>query len=490
MSVQAFASLPMRSLVTLVALCFTLFVSLPTTAIASMTVKEEQELGDKLAREIQQKLDMVNDPLVREYVNEIGRHIIEAAQDRRFDYRFYVVKEQEPNAFAIPGGHIFISSGLIRLVDTEDELAGVIGHETGHSVLRHIDKAIARAKRISLVTLAAVIAGAFLSKDAKGAATLTTGAMAMAQSLMLKYSRENEVEADHKGMKYLTDAGYDSQAMVVFLKKIYRWQRFSSSDVPTYLATHPGIDSRIAYLSDTFTTTPKSLTPHPPPAGDLEKVQIRLLLNEKGGMEGINTFSLLLKEKPGDTNALYGLGVSYVMVGRANEAITALSKALQSAPGDGYIMRELGIAYFQAQEVDKAIDALQAASSAFPHDTNLLYYLAQGYQEKGRWDQALSFYQRVLELDPQRVEIHYNLGVVYDKKGLLGPAHEHFGLYFKEKGERETALFHFRKALEHTQDGEKRRQLEGLIRECEGKERRDKKPDKPPMSTAPPAAIK
>ena len=467
MSLQIFTSLPMRSIVTLVALCFTLSISLPTAGIASMTVEEEQELGDKLAHEIQQKLDMVNDPLVRAYVDEISRRLVEEARDHRFHYRFYVVKEQAPNAFAIPGGHIFITSGLIRLVDTEDELAGVIGHEIAHGVLRHIDKAIDRARRISLATLAAVIAGAFLSKDAKGAATLTTGAMAMAQSLMLKYTRDNEVEADQKGIQYMTDAGYDSQAMVTFLKKIYRWQRFTSPDVPTYLSTHPGIDSRIAYLSDTFGTAPKSLATHPPPAGDLEKLQTRLFLNEKGGAEGINKFSLLLQEKPGDANTLYGLGVSYVMVKRANEAITALSKALKVSPQDGYIMRELGVAYFQAQEVDKALDALQAALHSFPRDTNLLYYLAQGYQEKGHWDQSLSFYQRVLELDPQRIEIYHNLGVVYDKKGSLGSAHEHFGLYFKEKRERETALFHFRKALEHTQDGKKRRELEELIEECE-----------------------
>jgi predicted Zn-dependent protease len=468
MRLQAFASLPMRCIVTLVALCFILSVSLPTLGIASMTVEEERELGDKLAIEIQQKVDMVNDPLIKEYVDEVGRRILEEAHDQRFRYRFYVVKEQEPNAFAIPGGHIFVTSGLISLVDTEDELAGVIGHETGHSVLRHIDKAMDRAKRISLATLAAVIAAAFLTKDAKGAATLSTGAMAMAQSLMLKYTRENEVEADQKGIKYMTDAGYDPQAMVVFLKKIYRWQRFTSPEVPTYLSTHPGIDTRIAYLSDTFVTAPKPLATHPPAAGDLEKLQTRLFLNEKGGAEGINKFSLLLREKPGDANTLYGLGVSYVMVKRANEAIIALSKALKVSPQDGYIMRELGIAYFQAQEVDKALDALQAALHSFPHDTTILYYLAQGNQEKERWDQSLSFYQRVLELDPRRIEIYHNLGVVYDKKGFQGLAHENFGLYFKEKGEREAALFHFRKALEHTRGWEKRRKLEKLIEESEG----------------------
>ncbi len=461
------SSLPMRAIVTLCAFCFICSVSLPTAGIAAMTVEEERERGDKLALEIQQKVVIVHDPLVKKCVDEIGRRIIEAAQDRRFDYRFYVVKEQEPNAFAIPGGHIFITSGLISLVDTEDELAGVIGHETGHGVLRHIDKAMDRAQRLSLVTLAAIIAGAFLSKDAKGAATLTTGAMAMAQSLMLKYTRENEVEADQKGITYMTDAGYDPQAMVVFLKKIYRWQRFTSPDIPTYLSTHPGVDTRITYLSDTFMATPKSLTKRPPAAGDLKKIQIRLFLNEKGGADGIDKYSSLLREKPEDVDNLYGLGVSYVMVGRTDEAVSTLSKALKASPEDAYIMRELGIAYFQAQKVDKALDALEAASHAFPNDTTLLYYLAQGYQEKGRWDQSLSLYQQVLKLDPGRVEIYYNLGVVYDKKGLLGLAHEHFGLYFQKKGQRETAVFHFRKAWEHTQDWKKRRQLEKLIEELE-----------------------
>ena len=179
MSVRAFSSLPMRPIVTLVILCFIVTVLSPASGLASMSVKEEKELGDRLALEIQQKVDMVNDPLIKAYVDEVGRRLVEESHDRRFDYRFYVVKEQTPNAFAIPGGHIFVTSGLIQFVDTEDELAGVIGHEIAHSVLRHIDKAMDRAKRLSLLTLAAIIAGAFLSKDAKGAATLTTGAMAM-----------------------------------------------------------------------------------------------------------------------------------------------------------------------------------------------------------------------------------------------------------------------------------------------------------------------
>jgi predicted Zn-dependent protease len=484
MIIQTFSSLAMKPIVTLVILCFIMTLSHPASGLASMTVKEEKEMGDKLVLQIQQNVDMINDPLITEYVNEVGRRLVEEAHDRRFDYHFYVVKEQEPNAFAIPGGHVFVTSGLIRFVDTEDELAGVIGHEIAHSVLRHIDKAMDRAKRLSLLTLAAIIAGAFLTRDAKGAATLSTGAMAMAQSLMLKYSRENEAEADQKGIKYLNDAGYGSQAMVTFLKKIYRWQRAIAPDVPTYLSTHPGVDERIAYLSNTFTATPKSLVIHPSAAGDLEKIQIRLFLREKGGMEGINQFSSQLREKPGDVNLLYGLGISYDMVGRAHEAIPYLSEALKASPKDALLVRELGIAYFEAKEVDKALDTLKDAVRTFPNDTTLLFYLAQGNQEKGRWDDALSFYQRVLEIDPGRVELYYNLGVLYDKKGVLDLSHENFGLYFKEKGQQEIALFHFRKALEYTQDWRKKRELEALIKECEGRGKRDKIPG-PPVSLIP-----
>jgi len=476
MSVQAFLSRAMRPIVIPIILCFMVTVLPPSSGLASMTVKEEKEMGDKLALQIQQNVDMVNDPLITEYVDQIGRRLLEEAHDRRFDYHFYVVKEQEPNAFAIPGGHIFVTSGLIRFVDSEDELAGVIGHEIAHSVLRHIDKAMDRAKRLSLLTLAAIIAGAFLTRDAKGAATLTTGAMAMAQSLMLKYTRENEAEADQKGIKYLTDAGYGSQAMVTFLKKIYRWQRAIAPDIPTYLSTHPGIDERITYLSDTFTATPKSLGTHPPSAGDLQKMQTRLFLREKGGLEGINQFSSLLREKPGDVDLLYGLGVSYLMAGRPQEAIAHLSEALKASPKDVLIWRELSIAYFEAKEVDKALDTLKDTVRTFPHDTTILYYLAQANQEKGRWDDALSLYHQVLEIDPGRVELYYNFGVIYDKKGVLDLSHENFGLYFKEKGQREIALFHFRKALEYTQDWQKKRELEGLIKECEGKGKQDKIP--------------
>jgi predicted Zn-dependent protease len=462
-----------KAMVAVVTLCF--FI-LPTTGFASMTLQEEREMGDKLAIEIQQKVEMIRDPLIKGFVDEVGKRLVKTVQDGRFHYHFYVVKEQEPNAFAIPGGHIFVTSGLIRLVDNEDELAGVIAHEIAHGMLRHIDKAMDRAKLLSVATLAAIIAGAFLSRDPRAGAALGTGAMAMAQSLMLKYTRENEVEADQKGITYLTEAGYNENGMVSFLKKIYRWQRFTSPEIPVYLSTHPAVDERIAYLSDSFAVRRQSHASSPVVSGDLKKVQIQIFLKEKGGAEGINYFSSLLREQPGDVNNLYGLGSSFVLLERPREAVIALSDALKSSANDGYILRELGIAYFQAKEIEKSIPMLRDALRSFPQDATIFYYLAQGNQELGRWDDALSFYQRVLASDGGRIELYYSLGVVYDKKGLSGKSHENFGRYFKEKGQWEIALFHFKKALEYTQDWRKKRELEVLIKECGGKEK--ERPDK------------
>ena len=440
----------------------------------AMTMDEEKKLGKKILLEMEKQVEWVRDPTIQVFVDKIGDSIVREVSPNPFEFKFYVIKAQDPNAFAIPGGHIFVSSGLIRFVDTEDELAGVMGHEIGHSVLRHIDKAMDRAKRLSLLTLAAIIAGAFLSAKSSsgGGTTLAGGAMGMAEALMLKYSRGNEEEADTRGMKYMTDAGYDPRAMVTFLKKIYRLERASSPDVPTYLETHPGIDDRITYLSNNFTFAPHPLGAHPPAAGDLKKIQIRLFVGERGGLEGINEFSALLGENAGDVNLLYGLGISYVTEGRAHEAIPYLSEALKTSPKDALIVRELGIAYFQAKEVDKALDVLKDSLHTFPHDTTILYYLAQTKQEKGQWNDALSLYQQVLELDPRRVELYYNLGVIYDKKGVLDLSHENFGRYFKERGQLEIALFHFRKALEYTHDPLKKRELEGLIKECEVQKKR------------------
>ena len=439
-------------------LIFSFTLSSPLKGFA-LSTSEEKKLGEKLAKELARKLEIVRDPVINLYVWRVGKRIVKEAADTRFRYRFYVVKEPEPNAFTIPGGHVYVTSGLLRMVEDEDELAGVLAHEVAHSILRHIAKAMDRAKRISLATLAAIIAGAFLSRNAKGAEAIGTSAIAMAQSLMLRYTRENEVEADQLGAKLMTRAGYRPGAMVRFLKKIYKWERMTSPDVPTYLRTHPAISDRIAYLSQSYPSVDvvRSHT-----LGGLKKVQKRVFVIEKGPFGALEQFGGLTGDDP---DLLYGLGIALLGSGREEGALSCFEKALSKSPDDPYILREIGLVLYRRGAPRKACPYLEKAVEAFPLDEELIDALALLYRKEGRWDEAVLLYERALK-EEMCPALYRSLGELYAQKGDRVLAHKNFGLFFLRKGDKRMALYHFRKAMKKARGAEKR-EIEGLIEECE-----------------------
>ena len=106
------------------------------------SVEDERELGEKVSQDIRRRMEIIQAPPIQGYVDNLGRRIVSSADPSEFPIRFFVIKESEPNAFAIPGGTIFVTSGLIRLVESEDELAGVMGHEVAHVVRRHIAQSV------------------------------------------------------------------------------------------------------------------------------------------------------------------------------------------------------------------------------------------------------------------------------------------------------------------------------------------------------------
>jgi predicted Zn-dependent protease len=157
------------------------------------------------------------------------------------------------NAFATPGGYIYIHKGLLNAVENEAELAGVIAHEIGHANARHVASIIEKSQKLNIATLAAIIAGAFLGGGGEATAAIAAFSLASASTLTLKYQREHEEEADRLGINYLVNAGYYPAAMVDFLKLIKQYE-FLSKTIPSYLRTHPGTDDRIFYLDSLILT--------------------------------------------------------------------------------------------------------------------------------------------------------------------------------------------------------------------------------------------
>ena len=222
-------------------------------ASSGLTVMEEEQLAREYIKIISAQMELVDDPMIVGYINTLGKKLVASFPPQPFTYRFYVVRQEVYNAFAIPGGHIFMYTGLMAAMESEEELAGILSHEISHVYCRHIAKKIEKSKKLNMATLAGVAAGVLLGVAGGGeaAGAVTMGSMAAGQSAALANSRADEIQADQIGLEYLTKAGYNGEGLLVILKKIRSKQWFGADVVPSYLMTHPAVEDRLAYI-DTF----------------------------------------------------------------------------------------------------------------------------------------------------------------------------------------------------------------------------------------------
>jgi predicted Zn-dependent protease len=420
-------------------------LSLPTQSSA-MTLQEERELGEKVLQEVKMRWPMVQEPSVIKYVSRIGNSVLQAIGPQPFEYQFFIINTPEVNAFAVPGGKIFLNSGLILLVENEDELAGVIAHEIGHVVARHIAKRGEKAMKVSLAALGAILAGIFLGGQAAGAIATTT--IAASETALLKYSREDEEEADYLGLKFMNQAGYARWGMVTMLKKLRRMQGPASSDPPTYLVTHPAIEERAADLEIQMARFPQEKESQKP-TGNLKRIQTKLTAEEKDVSRSVTYFENWLKRAPDEPEALFGLGLAQKRMGGLDRAIESFSRATSLAPQDGEILRELGTTYLLKANLPEAQQYLERARLLSPFDPLIYFYLGRVYAEQKLPDEALQALLRARELDPNLSGIYYHLGMAYGAKNMLGPAYQNFGYYYKAMGDPKTALIHFQRALSY-----------------------------------------
>lgn len=391
------------------------------------------------------RLDLVRDLPLQAFVNRVGRSLVNQVGPTPFEFDFYIVKGLDPNAFAIPGGHIFINTGLIALAENESEIAGVLSHEIAHVTARHVAQMVERSKRFSIVTLAAMIAGALVGRGGQASGAIATTAMAGAEAMMLKYTRDHETDADQNSLQYMIKTGYDPQALISFLKKMERYSLSTAPKFPQYLSTHPALENRISLLENLLILEPKPLHLFSG-VGNYKRIQNRAFIEERDPSAAVSHFEALVKASPQDQDALFGLSLAYQKAGRLDKSIEVLQAVPSADPKDTELLRELGVAYFLSGKMDQAIEILEPSSQG--SDLKGLYYLGRAYQEKGEFDRALLIFQKVKKEAPEFPDICNNLGSVYGRTGQKGFSHFFFGKYFELKGDRNNALLHYRTALE------------------------------------------
>jgi len=427
----------------------------------AMTTEEEKKLGKKVLLEIQREANLVRDLNVQGFVDKLGYSLVDQLGPTPFEFRFYVINELEPNAFAIPGGYIFVNTGLIVLADNEQQIAGVLAHEISHVTQRHVAQMIEKSKRLSIATLAAMLAGILAGRGGAGTAAAVSMAQATAGALTLKFTREMETDADQNGLHLLIKAGYDPEGMISFFNKLQKLSLAMFPKVPAYLLTHPATENRISLLENILQMGPKPTGPFRT-VENFGKVRTKAFVEEREPQVAITYYQSLVDADPNQWVGYYGLGLAYRKMGRFDKSTEVLERAHALAPQDLDISRELAIVYFLSGKVDQAVEHFEAVRStpgeAKNNDLMTLYYLGRGYQEKGDFDRALPLLVKVQKEKPEFLDVYYSLGSIYGRTGQKGLSHFYFGKYFKLKWERNNALLHFRTAMDWLERGSPERE--------------------------------
>ncbi len=231
--------------------------SLGDAASEDLTLGAERKLGDRIMQEIRRDPDVIDDPLLLDYIDTIWQRLVQAARtlgevssdiDAYFAWEPFLVRDRSINAFALPGGFIGVHLGLISMTVTRDELASVLAHEMSHVTQRHIARSIAPNRRATLLGLATMILGVMVAARSNrgdaGNAMIMGGQAGMMQG-QLNFSRDMEREADRVGFGVLGQAGFDQIGMVGMFERLALASRLTDSGQFPYLRSHPLTGERI-----------------------------------------------------------------------------------------------------------------------------------------------------------------------------------------------------------------------------------------------------
>ena len=207
---------------------------------------DERAIGEAFMREIRSRLTIVDDPEVEQYIQWIGYRLVSESDYYNLGFTFFVVADNQINAFAAPGGYIGANSGLITASESESELAAVLAHETAHVTQRHIARSIELAGRNNIPAIAGLIAAIIIGTQNSQAGAATAAAVVGGQAQkQIDFTRANEKEADRVGMQLLESSGFDPRAMPAFFEKLQSESRYYRKP-PEFLSTHPVTTARIA----------------------------------------------------------------------------------------------------------------------------------------------------------------------------------------------------------------------------------------------------
>lgn len=371
---------------------------------ALLPPEEEIKLGKMyVPSAIAENEGLYPDSYVQEYVSNLGRRLA-SLTPRKLPYRFYVVNSSVENAFALPGGPIFVTRGLILMLDSESELAAVLGHELGHLNRRHHARYLEKVLGLSLLLQ---ITQALIGKD-EGSRIVMMVANAGAYLLALKFSRDQEREADDFGIELVSKAGYDPYGFIGVFEK---FKKLGKNRLPRWLSTHPLPEERIKRVtslvmnyrkpglkmnSETFAKV-KDRILSTKASFDLYE-EGRKLYSKGKKMEALAKFQQAIELFEKNQMAHIYTASILTEMGRNREALYHASRATDIDPQLLWGWFVKGAILFNMGRYRESVEALRTARKLVPSYPDTYYYLGRNYEALGMFKMALRNYEKALKL--------------------------------------------------------------------------------------------
>ncbi len=418
----------------------------PADAILSKS--DEAQIGRMIMQQIRNSGVIVEDPLINEYINEIGHRIAAQANDGEHKFTFFVVDDPAINAFALPGGYIGVHTGLLEATRNEDELAGVIAHEVAHVTQRHIARAIHANSRQSIVSTALML-GAIILGAAGGSGDAAQAAIAVAQGTAVQqrinFTRSNEYEADRIGIAALAGAGYDPHGMASFFEVMSR-QTPSSPEMraPEFLRTHPVTTARIAEARARAREYPRRMSDDSTSYG---VAQARITVNRfDTAEEAVAWFERRDYENQTDIER-YGRAVAYQRAGRHFEAARIFEEL--AAKDQKVIAFHIGLGESQLalEMLDEGTRTFERALTLFPRNAPLVLHYGEWLLRLGQADQAHTMLLDLMNNTPPTPEQVRLLARVASAAGEMAEAYYYMSEYRLMTGDLVGGINFLRQAL-------------------------------------------
>jgi len=354
----------------------------PAAAILSQT--DEYRLGAMVAKELRDQNALIEDPEVSEYVNGVGTRLAAQSSEGGRGFQYFVIKDRTINAFAVPGGFVFINAGLVLASSTESELAGVMAHETAHVTQHHIARMIRDQSKQSLTTMAALLGAVLLG--AIGGGQAVEGAIAATQGLavqhQINFTRDNEWEADRVGIGFLAGAGFDPYGMGEMFETMMRHEGLASTYIPAMLIDHPVTTDRIAEQRARAAQFPPR-TGKDSESYALIRERVRVL-TATGDVDLADQYARKIARGDADLGDRYGQALALMGSNRAEDAAKILQPLVQQHEGLTLLHAALAQAQAKAGHTDEALATFKRAEGLFPRNVPVTVRYAETLMAAGR----------------------------------------------------------------------------------------------------------